>query len=291
MKLIGRVGEYEQLLCNECGYVRFVHGYEEVNNTLYEADTDYNDDLNVANDFKDFIQWNHNKALQYMQAKYPDDKASVLDVGCFSGFFVKKLLQLGFNARGIDFNNKALDFGKKHYGLDKSISNETLQDLLVKGQKFDVITLFEVIEHLENIGEVLTQISSLLKEGGAVIISTPNSKMCWRPALDFPPHHLSRFTPGALSNCVTHFGFQPVCLLEQMSSFDLLRNYVGTFFREKNKTSLRGGAFKDNSSIRVLRIAMNKLKRVGGVFLYPIDMLLHAMGIRYICQLMIAEKK
>jgi hypothetical protein len=76
-----------------------------------------------------------------------------------------------------------------------------------------------------------------------------------------------------------------------MSSFDLLRNYVGTFFREKNKTSLRGGAFKDNSSIRVLRIAMNKLKRVGGVFLYPIDMLLHAMGIRYICQLMIAEKK
>lgn len=291
MRSIGRVSEYEQMVCDGCGYVRFVHGSEEVNNTLYEADTDYNDDLNVANDFEDFIQWNHDKALQYMNAKYPNGKASVLDVGCFSGFFVKKLLQLGFNARGIDFNNKALDFGKKQYGLDESISNETLQDLLVQGQKFDVITLFEVIEHLENIGDVLAQVSSLLKEGGAIIISTPNSKMCWRPALDFPPHHLSRFTPDALRSCVSRLGFQPVLLLEQMSSYDLIRNYAGTFFREKNKTSLRGGAFKNKPSIRVLRIAMNKLKRVGGIFFSPFDTVLHAFGLRYICQLVIAEKK
>ena len=291
MKSIGQVGEYEQLVCSGCGYVRFVHGSEEVNHTLYEADTDYNDDLNVANDFQDFIQWNHNKAQRFMEEKYPDARASVLDVGCFSGFFVKKLLRLGFNARGIDFNNKALEFGKKQYELDKAISNETLQDLLEQGLKFDVITMFEVIEHLDNIAEVLTQISSLLKKGGVIIISTPNSKMCWRPALDFPPHHLSRFTPEALRSCVTHHGFQPVRLLEQMSSYDLIRNYVGTFFREKKNTSLRGGAFKTNSWIRLLRIAMNKLKRVGGILFFPLDKILHILGLRYICQLVIAEKR
>lgn len=291
MESIGHFGKYEQLACNECGYVRFVHDSDEVNHTLYETDDDYNYDLSVANDFEDFIQWNHNNAMQYLNTKYPGGDVSVLDVGCFTGFFVKKLLQLGFNARGIDFNNKALDFGKKQYGLDKTISNETLQDLIEQGEKFDVITLFEVIEHLEHIGEVLSQVSNLLKKGGIIIISTPNSKMCWRPPLDFPPHHLSRFNPSALSSCVTHFGFQPVCLIEQMSSYDLIRNYVGTFFREKNKTSLRGGAFKNKSSIRVLRIAMNKLKRVGGVFFFPLDKLLYALGLRYICQLVIAEKK
>jgi 2-polyprenyl-3-methyl-5-hydroxy-6-metoxy-1,4-benzoquinol methylase len=291
MKSIDRIGEYEQIACDGCGYVRFVHRSEEVNHQLYETDTDYNDDLDVAKDFEDFIQWNHNKAMQYLNTKYPDGKACVLDVGCFTGFFVKKLLQLGFNAHGVDFNNKALDFGKKHYGLDNSISNETLQELLVQGKKFDVISLFEVIEHLENIGEVLSQVSILLKDGGIIIISTPNSKMCWRPALDFPPHHLSRFTPDALRIGVTHFGFQPILMLEQMGSYDLIRNYVGTFFREKNKTSLRGGAFKNKSSIRVLRIAMNKLKRVGGVLFFPLDKLLYALGLRYICQLVIAEKK
>ena len=220
MESIGHFGKYEQLACNECGYVRFVHDSYEVNHTLYETDDDYNDDLSVANDFEDFLQWNHNNAMQYLNTKYPGGNVSVLDVGCFTGFFVKKLLQLGFNARGIDFNNKALDFGKKQYGMDKSISNETLQDLFEQGEKFDVITLFEVIEHLENIGEVLSQVSSLLKQNGLIIISTPNSKMCWRPILDFPPHHLSRFTPEALHSCVDHFGFQPVRLLEQMSSYD-----------------------------------------------------------------------
>ena len=291
MKLIGRVGEYEHMLCNECGYVRFVHCTEEVSNTLYEEDTDYNDDLDVADDFEDFIQWNHNRALQYLQIKFPEANANVLDVGCFSGFFVKKLISLGFKARGIDFNNKALAFGKSQYGLDKSISNETLLDLLGQSEKFDVITLFEVIEHVENIDVVLTQATSLLKDGGTIIISTPNSKMCWRPDLDFPPHHLSRFTPRALRSCVTHFGLHPVHLYEQMSSYDLIRNYVGTFFREKNTASLRGGAFKINSSIRLMRIAMNKLKRVGGVLFFPLDMLLHALGLRYISQLVIAEKK
>ncbi len=286
-----RFRDYEQLGCGGCGYVRFIHGSEEVNHTLYESDADYNDDLNVANDFQDFIQWNHNKALRYIQAKYPDGKASVLDVGCFSGFFVKKLLQLGFDACGIDFNNKALDFGKKHYELGASISNDSLQNLLLQGLKFDVITLFEVIEHLENIGDILSQVSSLLKDGGIIIISTPNSKMCWRPSLDFPPHHLSRFSTDALRKCVSNFGFQPVQLFEQMSSYDLIRNYVGTFFREKEKSSLRGGAFKNKSSIRALRIAMNKSKRVGGIILSPLDAVLYAFGLRYICQLVIAEKK
>lgn len=291
MKLVGRVGEYKQMSCDSCGYVRFVHHSDEVSHQLYEADADYNDDLSVANDFEDFIQWNHKKTLQYINAKYPNGKARVLDVGCFSGFFVKKLLLLGFDARGIDFNNKALDFGKERYGLEKYISNETLQEFLMQGQKFDVITLFEVIEHLENISDVLSEVSKLLEDDGVIIISTPNSNMCWRPALDFPPHHLSRFSPDALHSCVTRFGFRPVLLLEQMSTYDLIRNYVGTFFREKNKTSLRGGAFKNKSSIRVLRIAMNKLKRVGGLIFFPLDAVLHTFGLRYICQLVIAEKK
>jgi 2-polyprenyl-3-methyl-5-hydroxy-6-metoxy-1,4-benzoquinol methylase len=291
MDIVGKVGEYEQTLCKNCGYVRFVHSFDQVNHQLYESDADYNDDLSVAKDFEDFIQWNHNKALQYLTEKYPSRNAKILDVGCFSGFFVKKLILQGFVARGIDFNNKALSFGKEHYGLEKNISNSTLQELLAQGEKYDVITLFEVIEHLESISDVLSEVSKLLKSEGVIIISTPNSNMCWRPALDFPPHHLSRFTPSALQSCVIRYGFKPVKQLEQMSSYDLIRNYVGTFFRKKNKTSLRGGSFKNQSSIRLLRIAMNKLKHVGGILFSPVDGVLYALGFRYICQLIIAEKK
>ena len=290
MRAIERIEEYEQMLCDSCGYVRFIHLSKEVSHLLYETDADYNDDLSVANDFEDFIHWNHIKALRYISAEFPAGSASFLDVGCFNGFFVKKLLSLGFNARGIDFNNAAIEFGRSRYGLENFITNNTLEHMLLQEERFDVITLFEVIEHLENINDVLSKVSNLLTEGGIIIISTPNSNMCWRPDLDFPPHHLSRFSPGALRSCVKHFGFQPVQLHEQMSSYDLIRNYVGTFFRAKNKTSLRGGAFKNKSSIRVLRIIMNKLKRVGWILFFPLDLILHAFGLRYIGQLVIAKK-
>ena len=89
MKAIGRIEEYEQMLCDSCGYVRFIHLSKEVGHLLYEADSDYNDDLSVANDFEDFIHWNHNKALRYISAEFPDGSARILDVGCFNGFFVR----------------------------------------------------------------------------------------------------------------------------------------------------------------------------------------------------------
>ena len=291
MKVIGRIVEYDQLLCEKCRYVRFIHRSNEVSHLLYESDNDYNDDLNVANDFNDLIHWNHKKALKYIKVEFPTCMANILDVGCFNGFFVKKLLSLGFNAQGIDFNNTALEFGRSRYGLEGFISNKTLQDLLRKKERFDVITLFEVVEHLEDIDDTLSKAYKLLNKNGIIIISVPNSNMYWRPALDFPPHHLSRISPTSLRMCVKRFGFQIIQLHEQMSSYDLIRNYVGTFFREKNKTSLRGGTFKNKASIRVLRILMNKLKRIGWIFFFPLDFILYSFGVRYICQIVIAKKK
>jgi 2-polyprenyl-3-methyl-5-hydroxy-6-metoxy-1,4-benzoquinol methylase len=290
MKIIGQIVKYDQLLCEKCEYVRFLNHSNVVSQFLYESDNDYNDDLNVANDFNDLIHWNHNKALQYLKVEYPIGMVNVLDIGCFNGFFVKKLLLSGFNAQGIDFNNKAIEFGRSRYGLDNFISNQTLQDLLRKKERFDVITLFEVVEHLEDISDILSKAYSLLNKNGIIIISVPNSNMCWRPALDFPPHHLSRFSPTSLRMCVKHFGFHIIKLHEQMSSYDLIRNYVGTFFREKNKASLRGGTFKNKESTRILRVLMNKLKRFGWIIFFPLDFIFYSLGVRYICQIVIARK-
>lgn len=290
MKAIGHTGEYEQFLCESCGYVRFFHLSKEVDHQLYEADADYNDDLVVATDYVDLIQWNHKQAVKYLNRKFPSGKAAILDIGCFNGFFVRKLLNSGYDAIGIDFNSKALNFGKCNFDLEGRISNKTVQELLVEGAQFDVVTLFEVIEHLEDFSSVLSDARKLLKPDGLLILSTPNSRMCWRPDLDFPPHHLSRFTPEALVSCVSRLGFKPLLSMEQTSSFDLLRNYVGTFFRHKDSKSMRGGEFKNKKLTVVLRQAANKIKGVGYILLWPIDIIFHAIGIRYISQMIVARK-
>ena len=290
MESVAHIDDYEQFLCGTCGYVHFAHLSKEVDNTLYEADADYNDDLVLAADFADLLQWNHKQAVKYLKKKFPAGDASILDIGCFNGFFVRKLLNCGFAASGIDFNNKALDFGVSNYGLEGRISNKTVQALLAEGLQFDVVTLFEVIEHLEDFSSILSDARKLLKPDGLLILSTPNSDMCWRPDLDFPPHHLSRFTPKALASGVERVGFSPMLSLEQTSTFDLLRNYAGTFFRHKDKKSMRGGEFKNKGLTIILRKAANKTKGLGYILLCPLDMILHAIGVRYISQLIVARK-
>ncbi len=290
MESVGSVDEYVQLLCKNCGYVRFAHLSKEVDNQLYEADSDYNDDLVLASDFEDLLQWNHKQAVKYLKKKFPAGDASILDIGCFNGFFVRKLLNCSFTASGIDFNNKALDFGTSNYGLEGRISNKTVQTLLAEGLQFDVVTLFEVIEHLEDFSSVLSDVRKLLKPDGLLILSTPNSRMCWRPDLDFPPHHLSRFTPKALASCVVRLGFIPLISLEQTSTFDFIRNYVGSFCRHKDRKSMRGGEFRSKSLSIFLRSMANKSKGLWHFLLWPVDVILHGIGIRYIGQIIIAKK-
>lgn len=284
---------FSHFICRCCGYEYFVNRHLKVEPSLYENDSDYNDDLSVSEDYNALIQWNHKKAINYLRGHDEMTGASVLDIGCFNGFFVKKLLELGFDAYGIDFNEKAIEFGQSKYGLSQRISCDRIEVLVQNNKKYDVVTMFEVIEHLESSPNIfLKTVTNLLKDGGTLIVSTPNSNMLWRPMLDFPPHHFSRFTPKSLNCCLSLIGLKPVKTLEQMSTFDLGRNYIGaTFFRQRNCGSLRGGKFKNKRISDPLRLILNKAKWAGYFFLYPIDRVMHFLGFRYIGQLVISEKK
>ena len=163
-----------------------------------------------------------------------------------------------------------------------------MYEVLLNEKQFDVITLFEVVEHLPNPREFLDDVTKLLADDGLLILPTPNKKMCWRPALDSPPHHLSRFTIKALEGYVSQLGLETLYTAEQMSFFDLFRHYAGTFFRFKESSSLRGGEFKNKKLTSFLRRAMNRVRGIAGVLLAPIDKLLYLMGLRYISQIIIA---
>jgi len=283
--------EYKHFRCDECGYETFVRHDSGIAADLYENDADYIDDLNILTNSDDLILWHHLKAIKFIQSRFQPDSTSTLDIGCFNGFFVKKLISLGYDAHGVDFNKSAIAYGQENFGLASVISTQTIEGMIDQGMLFDVITLFEVMEHLPDSKTFLYNVSRLLKDGGVLILSTPNNKMCWRPALDFPPHHLSRFTTRSLELYVSQFGMHPLFSAEQMSSYELVRHYVGTFFRAKDSESMRGGEFKNKKLTTLLRRGMNKMRKVLVVILTPIDMLLHLLGLRYISQLVVAEKR
>jgi SAM-dependent methyltransferase len=283
-------GSYEHLKCHRCGYERFVCGDTQVSARDYERDADYVDDLNIALTSSDLILWHHREALRLITARFPSGDTVTLDIGCFNGFFVKELLRLGYNAEGIDFNKVAIAQGREKFALGPRISDSTVEDLVAGGRQFDAITLFEVLEHLPDPQAFLRHVARLLKPGGLIILSTPNNKMCWRPPLDFPPHHLSRFTVEALQGCLLQTGIEPIFAHEQMSTYELLRHYVGAFFRANDRGSLRGGEFKHKQLTTVLRRGMNRLRWLLSLLLMPIDKLLYWFGLRYISQVVVGQK-
>jgi 2-polyprenyl-3-methyl-5-hydroxy-6-metoxy-1,4-benzoquinol methylase len=93
----------------------------------------------------------------------------LLDFGCGSGEMLE-ILSPEFEVSGLEPDNKARQSAAKHGTIWES-SEEALRS----GQKFDIITLFHVIEHFYNPIDELHDIYELLNSGGVLVIETPNA--------------------------------------------------------------------------------------------------------------------
>ncbi|HCN37520.1 MAG TPA: hypothetical protein DIS94_07415, partial [Bacteroidetes bacterium] len=117
---------------------------------------------------KEIFAINSQRKIEILKFK---NSGSLLDVGCGSGLFLKSVSDV-FNVSGIDVSKKSINFAREEFGLD--VSNKSLDDLISDGKKFDIITLWHVLEHFNNPVEDLKKIRNLLNENGVLIIEVPN---------------------------------------------------------------------------------------------------------------------
>jgi 2-polyprenyl-3-methyl-5-hydroxy-6-metoxy-1,4-benzoquinol methylase len=124
---------------------------------------------------------------------------SILDVGAGTGDFLKVCATNSWNVFGTE-----PDEGARKIALEKGINlQEDLSEF--KNQKFDVITLWHVLEHVGNLQEYITTLNNLLSEKGRLIIAVPNYKsddakhykQFWA-AFDVP-RHLWHFSQTSIS--------------------------------------------------------------------------------------------
>ena len=169
----------------------------------------------------------YHKLFLKKYASLPKD-AKILDLGCGVGEFLFELKKGGYEVFGMDFDRDAIKIAKNQFGLE-NVFALSFEEFCQKSDlpKFDVITFFEVIEHLADPAAFIKNIKNLLKPGGKIILSTPSRKRML-PNLnswDFPPHHFTRWDATSLSNIFSRFGFsvQSVSYVEQ---FKVLRESV-----------------------------------------------------------------
>ena len=117
--------------------------------------------------------------LEYVLSQFKDYKVKnldILDIGCGGGLVSEPLCKLGGNVTGIDFSENNIDICKfraeKNNLKIKYICNDIEKINLKK--KYDLIIMFEVLEHLEDWRKFLIKIKRNLKTNGKIIISTIN---------------------------------------------------------------------------------------------------------------------
>ena len=139
-----------------------------------------------------------NKKVSLLNSFNTEEK-TVLDIGAGTGDFLLACEKSGWNVIGIEPNKDA-----RNIALKKEIKlHQELKD--VSNLKFDVITLWHVLEHVPNLKEYLSQIKKLLKPNGVLVIAVPNYKSYdaiyykefWA-AFDVP-RHLWHFSQSSIS--------------------------------------------------------------------------------------------
>ena len=101
---------------------------------------------------------------------------NILDLGCGGGLICEPLARLGAKVTGVDFVKENIQAAKVHAienNLKITYLKQDLENLNLK-KKYDIIIIFEVIEHLKNVSEFIKKIKLHLKKNGNLLISTIN---------------------------------------------------------------------------------------------------------------------
>lgn len=97
----------------------------------------------------------------------------ILDLGCATGTFLNGMKQRGWECYGIEPSDFAAHYAQDRFSLN--IYHGYLEEGLFPDDYFDIITLWDVMEHLPEPLETLQIISHILKPDGLLVITTPNA--------------------------------------------------------------------------------------------------------------------
>ncbi|MEQ8714145.1 MAG: class I SAM-dependent methyltransferase [Cyclobacteriaceae bacterium] len=184
-----------------------------------------------------YHKWNWEQALACNYINNGDD---ILDVGCGEGSFLIDIRKRksGIKCLGIDINKTAVEEAKKK-GID-AICCTPEEFNKSNDQKFDVITVFQVLEHIPNVVSFTQCLSTLLKPNGKLIVSVPNNAPYYDTfekynVLNLPPHHMGWWDKDSLFNLGRLLNLR---VLEQ--NIEPVRSYKRKLlFRYENQLQLR----------------------------------------------------
>lgn len=189
------------LRCKECGFAfgyPFVGGDEEFYSILHEQ--------------KGYPAWRWDYDIAIREALRSTSGGRILDIGAGVGFFLRSL--------GSEWQCYAVEGSESTRGQLEASGIKVFRDLSQAAQSkagtFQVITMFQVLEHIAEFRPVLAQCRQLLGAGGRLVITVPDGEAMIRQERltgcpDMPPNHINKWTIESLSHVLrdAEFELQP----------------------------------------------------------------------------------
>jgi SAM-dependent methyltransferase len=178
-------------------------------------------------------RWRRRHALSLLRrfvARYAGRYAGqgrLLDVGCATGEFLCEMRDHGWNVQGIEVSPEASAIAREAYGLD--VLTGSIESLDASNS-YDVVTLWDVLEHLASPRESLRQILRCLRPSGHVVLSIPNldswdARLFGRWWIGWDaPRHFTLFSQALLDRLLAETGYETIerrCFLGGPGAFML----------------------------------------------------------------------
>lgn len=145
---------------------------------------------------------------------------TLLEVGCGFGHFINESRLHGWSVTGVEIAHDEASWGREHFNLNIIHS---IDDAQLDGLQFDIITLWDVIEHVPDVLNLVHRCFDLLRPGGVLFIKTPNAdglvlkptwwssaylSLYWQLVYPANPNqHIYHFTPAIMKKLLYEIGF------------------------------------------------------------------------------------
>lgn len=196
------IGSIKIYQCGACKSIYLGQYGKYYDNELYAYYTKYSGETKDQV-YNPLTKKSYLKVLKLLES-YGGGK-KVLDVGCGNGSFVDAAMEQGYNIKGIELSQTAVDIAQ---AFNLPVQNVDFFSSEIEASSFDVLTMFEVIEHLPEPVRFLKRAEQVVKPGGLIYLTTPNFKSLDRRVLGknwnvFHREHLTYFTPATLMKAIS----------------------------------------------------------------------------------------
>lgn len=163
--------------CDNCGLV-FV-GEQPKPEELYAlyGETYFHNDESGEVGYTDYladeanIRKTVNKRFDHIE-NFTDSAGRMIDVGCALGFFIDEASKRDWEVEGLDVSQYAVDYVKDRF--NHTVYNGSLLDLDLQHEAYDLVTMYDVIEHVPDPKGYMQAVGDLLRSGGIYELATPD---------------------------------------------------------------------------------------------------------------------